>query len=214
MNVLSIDVGGNNVKVLVSGKRKPRRFRSGRRLTAADMASGVKALTRDWSYEVVSIGYPGPVLHGRPIVDPLNLGPGWVGFDFESAFGHPVKIVNDAAMQAIGSYHGGTMLFLGLGTGLGVALITEGIVEPLELGQGRYRKSTYSDYVGRAGLERLGRRRWQRRVLEVIERLAEVLRPDDIVIGGGNVKFLDELPRGCRAGDNRNALIGGFLLWK
>jgi polyphosphate glucokinase len=214
MNVLSIDVGGNNVKVLVSGKRKPRRFRSGPRLTAADMASGVKALTRDWSYDVVSIGYPGPVLHGRPIVDPLNLGPGWVGFDFESAFGHPVKIVNDAAMQAIGSYHGGTMLFLGLGTGLGVALITAGIVEPLELGQGRYRKSTYSDYVGRAGLERLGRRRWQRRVLEVIERLAEVLRPDDIVIGGGNVKFLDELPSGCRAGDNRNALIGGFLLWK
>jgi polyphosphate glucokinase len=213
MKVLAIDVGGNHVKTLLSGKRKPRRFRSGPRLTAARMADGVRDLTGDWDYDAVSIGYPGPVLFGRPVVDPLNLGPGWVGFDYAAAFRHPVKIVNDAAMQAMGSYQGGTMLFLGLGTGLGVALIRDGLVEPLELGQGRYRKSTYADYVGRAGLMRLGRRTWQKRVFDVVARLADALKPEDIVIGGGNVKLLTELPRGCRAGDNRNAFTGGFLLW-
>jgi polyphosphate glucokinase len=212
-NVLVVDVGGTSVKILASGHTEVRSFRSGPTLTPTRMVSGVKKLTADWAYEVVSIGYPGPVLEGRPVAEPPNLGRGWIGFDFAAAFGRPVKVINDAAMQAMGSYIGGKMLFLGLGTGLGTALIVEGYVEPMELGHLPYKKATYESYVGRAGLERDGKKKWRRRVTDVVERLMAALRPDDTVIGGGNVKKLDALPPGCRAGHNVNAFLGGFRLW-
>lgn len=213
MNVLAIDVGGSHVKILVSDRTEHRQFSSGPRLTAAAMLAGVKQLAVDWRYEAVAIGYPGPVLHDRPVAEPHNLAPGWVGFDYRAGFGCPVRIVNDAAMQALGSYRGGTMLFLGLGTGLGSTLIKDGVVAPLELGHLPYRKGTYEDYVGERGLARLGKKKWRRRVEDVITRLISALQPDDVVIGGGNVKLLDELPAGCRAGDNANAFIGAFRLW-
>jgi polyphosphate glucokinase len=212
-NVLVIDVGGTSVKIHATGQTEVRSFRSGPTLTPGRMVSGVKKLAADWTYEVVSIGYPGPVLGGTPTAEPYNLGRGWVGFDFAEAFGRPVKIVNDAAMQAMGSYKGGKMLFLGLGTGLGTAMIVDGAVEPMELGHLPYRKGTYESYVGRAGLERDGRNRWQRGVADVVERLIAALRPDDTVIGGGNVRKLDALPPRCRAGDNVNAFRGGFRMW-
>lgn len=178
------------------------------------MVSGVSNLAKDWTYDAVSIGYPGPVLGGRPAAEPVNLGRGWVGFDFEQAFGLPVQVINDAAMQALGSYKGGKMLFLGLGTGLGSALIVEGLLKPMELGHLPYKRSTYEDYVGRAGLERNGTRKWLRHVVDVIERLAAALRPDETVIGGGNVRRIDALPARCRAGENANAFLGGFRLWQ
>jgi polyphosphate glucokinase len=162
----------------------------------------------------VSIGYPGPVLHGRPVAEPHNLGRGWVGFDFAQAFSRPVKIVNDAAMQALGSYQGGKMLFLGLGTGLGSTMIVGGIVEPMELGHLPYKKGTYEDYIGRAGMERRGKSKWRRYVAEVVTRLIAALQPDETVIGGGNVGKLAGLPPNTRAGDNANAFRGGFLLWR
>jgi polyphosphate glucokinase len=177
------------------------------------MVLGVKKLARDWKYNVVSIGFPGPVLHGRPITEPYNLGRGWVGFNFAAAFGHPVKVINDAAMQALGSYKGGKMLFLGLGTGLGSAMIVDGVVEPLELAHLPYRKGTFEDYVGRAGLQRHGKKKWRRHVADVVMRLIAALEPDDTVIGGGNVKKLDALPPRSRAGDNANAFRGGFRMW-
>ncbi|HEV3315658.1 MAG TPA: ROK family protein [Candidatus Angelobacter sp.] len=213
MNVLVVDVGGTHVKVLVTGQTEPRKFLSGPKLTAARMVSGVKKLARDWKYEAVSIGYPGPVLHDRPIADPCNLGHGWVGFKFRAAFGRPVRIVNDAAMQALGSYKGGKMLFLGLGTGLGTALIVDGIVEPMELGHLPYKKGTYESYVGAQGLKRWGKKKWRRHVADVVARLVAALQPDDVVLGGGNVKKLKELPPNTRAGDNANAFVGGFRLW-
>jgi polyphosphate glucokinase len=211
--VLVIDVGGTSVKILASGQTEIRSFRSGPMLTPGRMVSGVKRLAADWTYEVVSIGYPGPVLEGRPTADPANLGRGWVGFDFAAAFGRPVKIVNDAAMQAIGSYKGGKMLFLGLGTGLGSSLIVDGKVEPMEFGHLPYRKRTYESYVGRAGLERDGKKKWRRRVADVLERLIAALQPDETVIGGGNVRKLHALPPRCRAGHNANAFRGGFRMW-
>jgi polyphosphate glucokinase len=214
MNVLVIDVGGTHVKILATGQNDKREFDSGPIMTAQQMASGVRKLAGDWSYDVVSIGYPGPVLHDRPVADPKNLGPGWMGFDFRKAFGRPVKVINDAAMQALGSYKKGKMLFLGFGTGLGSTLIMDGVVEPMELGHLPYKKATYEDYVGERGLERFGKKGWRKHVFDVVGRLVAALEPDDVVLGGGNAKILKELPRGCRLGDNANAFGGGFLMWE
>ena len=213
MNVLVIDVGGTHVKILATGQSEPRKFDSGPTLTARKMVVGVKKLAGDWKYEAVSIGYPGPVLHGRPLAEPHNLASGWVGINYRAAFGHPVKVVNDAAMQALGGYRGGKMLFLGLGTGLGSTLIVDGIVEPMELGHLPYKKATYEDYVGLRGLEKHGLHKWRRHVADVVKLLVAALEPDDVVLGGGNVKQLKDLPSGCRAGDNANAFAGGFRLW-
>lgn len=213
MKVLAIDVGGSHVKILAAGEQEPRRFESGPQLTAAEMAPRAKALAEGWEFEVVSIGYPGPVKANQPIKDPVNLGKGWVGFDFAAAFGKPVKVVNDAAMQALGSYQGGKMLFLGLGTGLGSTLIIDGALAPMELGHLPYRKATFEDYVGERGLLRLGKKRWRRHVADVVARLSAALLPDEVVLGGGNVRRLKGLPEGCRAGNNANAFLGGFRLW-
>jgi polyphosphate glucokinase len=214
MRVLVIDVGGTHVKVLASGRKAHRQVESGPTMTAEHMVAAVKQLVPDWKYEAVSIGYPGPVVHNRPLHEPYNLGGGWVGFDLHTAFECPVKIVNDAAMQALGSYKGGRMLFLGLGTGLGSAMVVDNILQPMELGHLLYRKGrTYEDYVGLRGLKRLGKKRWRHHVLVVIETFQAALLPDDVVIGGGNAKRLMELPTGCRLGDNANAFVGGFKLW-
>jgi polyphosphate glucokinase len=213
MRVLVIDVGGTHVKILATGEKVQREFASGPTLTARRMVSRVKRLARGWKYDAVSIGYPGPVLRNRPVSEPHNLGRGWMGFDFARAFRRPTKVVNDAAMQALGGYRHGKMLFLGLGTGLGSTLIVDGIVEPMELGHLPYRKATYEDYVGIRGLKRLGKKKWRRAVFDVVERLTAALEPDEVVLGGGNVKKLKKLPPGCREGDNANAFAGGFRLW-
>ena len=214
MNVLVIDVGGTHVKILATGQDESRRFVSGPTLTAKQMVNRVKKLAAGWNFDVVSIGYPGPVLHNRAVGEPHNLGSGWLGFDFGAAFRRRVKLVNDAAMQALGSYKGGKMLFLGLGTGLGSAMIVDGIVEPMELGHLPYKKGTYEDYVGIRGLQKHGKKKWRRRVADVVDRLVAALEPDDIVIGGGNAKKLKALPKGCRIGENANAFRGGFRLWE
>jgi polyphosphate glucokinase len=215
MKILVVDVGGTNVKVLASGQEQPRKIPSGPTMTPEKMVTDVKEATADWPYEVVSIGYPGPVLHGRPVTEPWNLGGGWVGFDFEKAFGHPVKLINDAAMQALGSYEGGRMLFLGLGTGLGTALILDGVLEPMELAHMPYRKGrTFEDYLGLRGLRRLGRRKWEKHVGKVVDRLKTGLEADYVVLGGGNAKKLRQLPADTRLGENANAFKGGFRLWE
>ena len=212
--ILVIDVGGTHVKVLATGQREERKFPSGPAMTPKQMVAGVKSITRDWHYDVVSIGYPGSVIHGKPFHDPANLGPGWVGFDFQRAFKKPLKMVNDAAMQALGSYRGGKMLFLGLGTGLGTAMIVDGVVEPMELGHLPYKKGkTYEDFIGIRGLERLGKKKWRRHVADVVEELRAALEPDYIVIGGGNVHRLKKLPPHTFRGENENAFRGGFRLW-
>jgi polyphosphate glucokinase len=213
MNVLAIDTGGTHVKILATGHKARREFSSGPTLTAKGMVSAVKTLAGDWKYDVVSLGYPGLVVHGRPVLEPHNLGPGWVGFDFAAAFKRPVKVINDAAMQALGSYKRGKTLFLGLGTGLGSAMIVDGIVVPMELAHLPYKNATFEDYVGIRGLKQHGKKRWRRHVVDVVERLTAALEPDDVVLGGGNVKKLETLPPGCRASDNANAFIGGFRLW-
>ncbi len=212
-NVLVVDVGGTHIKVLAAGQTEKREIPSGPDFTAAQMVAAVKQLAGDWKYDAVSIGYPGPVLLNRPVAEPHNLGGGWVGYDFEKEFGCPIKLVNDAAMQALGSYQRGKMLFLGLGTGLGTTMVVDGIVEPMELGHLPYKKGTYEDYVGIRGLKRVGKKKWRHYVADVIGLLAAALEPDDIVLGGGNVKKLKELPPGCRVGDNNNAFVGGFRLW-
>jgi polyphosphate glucokinase len=214
MNVLVIDVGGTHVKILATDQSEKREFASGPKMTAEQMVPEVQKLAEGWAFDVVSMGYPGPVLHNRPVADPKNLGPGWMGFDFKAGFGRPTRILNDAAMQALGDYRNGKMLFLGLGTGLGSTLIVDGIVEPMELGHLPYKKATYEDYVGARGLERLGKKRWRKHVFDVVDRLVAALEPDDIVLGGGNAKILAELPPRCRLGENANAFKGGFLMWE
>ena len=214
MNVLVIDVGGTHVKILATGQKVMREFSSGPTLTPKRMVAGVKKLIGDWKYEAVSIGYPGPVVRNRPLAEPHNLARGWVGFDFKAAFKRPVKVVNDAAMQAVGSYKRGKMLFLGLGTGLGSTMIVDGIIEPMELAHLPYKKGTYEDYVGARSLENRGKKKWRRDVADVVQLLIAALEPDDVVIGGGNVKKLKELPKGTRAGANANAFVGGFRLWE
>jgi polyphosphate glucokinase len=212
---LVIDVGGTHVKVLATGKRTERKIPSGPTMTPSKMVEAVKGATKDWEYDRISIGYPGPVTHGRPLREPHNLGSGWIGFDFAKAFGHPVKVINDAAMQALGSYKGGRMLFLGLGTGLGSAMIVNGILEPMELGHLPYKKGrTYEDYLGIRGLKRLGKMKWRRHVIDVVERLKDALEADYVVLGGGNARLIKKLPPSTFRGDNRNAFIGGLRLWE
>jgi len=215
MPTLAIDVGGTHIKVLAEGHKKPVKIVSGPDMTPGKMAAEVLEATKDWNYDRISIGYPGPVVNHKPALDPHNLGPGWVDFPYETTFGKPIRMVNDAAMQALGSYKSGRMLFLGLGTGMGSALVIEGIVQAMELAHLPYRKGrTYEDYVGLRGLERLGKKRWRRHALEVIDLLCAALRADAVVLGGGNAKLLKELPDHVTLGDNGNAFRGGFKLWK
>lgn len=215
MRILVVDVGGTHVKLLATGRRTPIRLPSGPEMTAAAMVKAVKVAAAAWQYDAVSVGFPGPVVHGRAVSEPHNLGPGWVGFNFQRAFGKPVKVVNDAAMQALGSYQGGRMLFLGLGTGLGSALIIDDVLEPMELGHLPYKKGrTYEDYVGQRGLKRLGKKRWRKHVLDVITRLKAAFEVDDVVVGGGNAKLVEEWPAGVRAGANAQAFRGGYRLWQ
>jgi polyphosphate glucokinase len=214
MNVLVIDVGGTHVKILVTGEKEHREFVSGPEMTPVEMVAGVEKAAEGWTYEAISMGYPGPVLRGKPVAEPHNLGKGWVGFDFEGAFKKPIKIINDAALQALGSYRGGRMLFLGLGTGLGSALVVDGILEPLELAHLPYKKRTFEDYVGIRGLKRFGKKKWRRLVTDVVAHLSAAVQADEVVLGGGNVKKLKDLPPNCRAGDNDNAFLGGFRLWE
>jgi polyphosphate glucokinase len=214
MNILVIDVGGTHVKILASGEKEKREIDSGPTLTARQMVSSVKKLADGWEYEVVSIGYPGPVVHDRPMAEPHNLGKGWMGFNFAAAFKLPTKVINDAAMQALGSYRGGKMLFVGLGTGLGSTMIVDGIVQPMELAHLPYKKRTYEDYVGARALEEFGKKAWRKHVGDVVECLVAALQPDDVVLGGGNARRLNELPPLCRLGDNANAFKGGFRMWE
>lgn len=212
--ILVIDVGGTHIKVLATGQSETVKIPSGARMTAKKMVKKVREATKDWNYSVVSIGYPGPVVHGHPLTNPHNLGGGWVGFDFRKAFGHPVRIVNDAAMQALGIYRGGRMLFLGLGTGLGSAMIVDGIVVPMEAAHLPYKKGcTYEDYLGIRGLKRLGKKKWRRHVARVVEELKNALEAEYVVIGGGNARLLKTLPPGSKLGDNASAFTGGFRLW-
>ena len=213
--VLTIDVGGSHVKVRVSNRRDMRQFVSGPDLTAPQMVAGVHELTGDWNYTAVSIGYPGIVIHGKIVTEPHNLGRGWVGFNFREAFGRPTRVVNDAAMQAIGSYEGGRMLYLGLGTGLGSAMIVDGVVEAMELAHMIYQKGkTYEDYVGDRGRRRSGPRKWRRAVEDIVEKLRMTLEADYVVLGGGNARKLKKMPKGARLGNNDFAFIGGFRMWR
>jgi polyphosphate glucokinase len=213
--VLVVDVGGSHVKLRIGQRGKTQKFVSGPKMSAADMVKGVRKLTAGAEYEAVSIGYPGLVVRGRIAADPHNLGHGWLGFDFDEAFGKPVRVINDAAMQALGSYNGGRMLFLGLGTGLGATLILDGIVEPMELGHMPYKHGrSYENYAGARGLRRLGLRKWRKVVRDIIEQLKTALEADYVVLGGGNAERLKTLPRGVRLGDNSNAMTGGQLLWR
>jgi polyphosphate glucokinase len=215
LKVLVVDIGGTNVKMLATGQKEPRKYPSGPTMTPQKMVSVVKKNTRDWKFDCVSLGYPGPIINGHPLREPHNLGTGWVGFDFRKAFGRPLKIINDAAMQALGSYKGGRMLFLGLGTGLGSAMIVDGNLEPMELAHLIYKHGkTYEDYLGLRGLERSGKKRWRKDVAKITKKLKAALEADYVVLGGGNSKKLKELPPGARLGDNLNAFLGGFRLWQ
>jgi polyphosphate glucokinase len=215
MKVLVIDVGGTNIKMLATGQKEARKFPSGPTLTPQQLVDGVLKETKDWQFDVITMGYPGPVIHGKPVLEPKNLGPGWLGYDFAGHFGKPVKIINDAAMQALGGHESGSMLFLGLGTGLGSALVIDGAVVPMELAHLPYRKGrTYEDYLGIRGLEWLGKKKWQKAVEDVVARLRAAFQVDTVVLGGGNAKKLRGLPPGVRLGDNSNAFAGGFRLWE
>jgi predicted NBD/HSP70 family sugar kinase len=212
---LVLDVGGTHVKGLATGQNEPFKFESGKEMTPEKMVAMVKTAAAKWNYSRISIGYPGPVVDGSPLLDPFNLGPGWVRFDFEKAFGCPVKLINDAAMQAMGSYEGGRMLFLGLGTGLGTAMIIDGKLEPLELAHLTYKKGlTFEDFVGIRGLQKYGKKRWRKYVRDVVQQLSHALATDYVVIGGGNSRLLDTLPEGSRLGENANAFKGGLRLWE
>jgi len=211
--VLAVDVGGTHVKVLVPSAPAPRKFDSGPKLTARAMVDGVLAIADGWEWDVASVGVPSPVQGGKVVSEPVNLGTGWVGFDYEAAFGKPTKVINDAAMQALGSYEGGRMLFLGLGTGLGSALVVDGVLEPLELGHLPFKKKTFEDYVSAHALEKKGKKKWRKAVFEVVDELRRATEPDYVVLGGGDVADLDELPPGCRRGSNEHAFEGGFRLW-
>jgi predicted NBD/HSP70 family sugar kinase len=213
--VLVIDVGGTHVKMLASGEKEPRKYPSGPAMTPRKMVRLVKKSVRDWKFDCVSLGFPGPIINGHPLREPHNLGTGWVGFNFRKAFGCPVKIINDAAMQALGSYRGARMLFLGLGTGLGSAMIVNGMLEPMELAHLMYKNGkTYEDYLGLRGLERSGKKKWRRHVAEITKRLKIALEADYVVLGGGNCKKLKKLPPGTRLGNNLNAFLGGFRMWQ
>jgi polyphosphate glucokinase len=214
MRVLVIDIGGTHLKIMATGHDEERQVPSGPTLSARDMAEAVLALAGDWVFDAVSVGYPGPVVHGKPVLEPKHLAAGWVGFDFERAFGRPVKVVNDALMQAVGSYQGGRMLFLGLGTGLGSAMVVENVAQPMELAHLPYKDGrTFEEHLGEAALEQMGLEAWRREVAAVVARLQAALEPEYVVLGGGNVRLIDELPPGCRRGDNRDAFTGGFRLW-
>jgi polyphosphate glucokinase len=213
-NVLVIDVGGTHIKLLVAGQKDPRKIPSGPAMTAGKMVRVVKECVKDWKFDRVSLGYPGPIINGHPLREPHNLGRGWMKFDFSRAFGCPVKMINDASMQALGSYKGGRMLFLGLGTGLGSAMIVDGVLEPMELAHLLYKNGkTYEDYLGLRGLERMGKKKWRRHVAKVTKKLKDALGADYVVLGGGNIKELKRLPAGSRLGSNENAFLGGFRMW-
>ncbi len=213
--VLAIDIGGSHVKILSSAGGEERKVDSGKAMSGTEMVAAVKAMAEGMTYDVITMGYPGPVVHDKPLRDPVNLGGGWVGVDYAGAFGCPVRVVNDALMQAIGSYEGGRMLFLGLGTGLGAAMIVENVAQPMEIAHLPYRKGkTYEHYVAEAYREKKGDKKWRKRVFDVVGLLSAALEPDYVVIGGGNVEKLDELPPKCRRGDNTLAFEGGFRLWK
>jgi polyphosphate glucokinase len=214
VKILTLDVGGTNIKAKIEGPEERRKLPSGPHMTPQLMVEGVKEMVRDWDYEVISIGFPGVIKQGKIINEPANLGSGWVGFDFSEAFGKPVKLMNDAAMQALGSYKGeGVLLFLGLGTGLGSAIVVDGTVLPMELAHLSYRSGTFEDYLGLRGLEKYGKEAWQEHVFVVVERFRAAFLPDDIVLGGGKSKHLTEVPAGCRLGTNKLAYEGGFKLW-
>ncbi|MGV1759921.1 ROK family protein [Rhizobium sp. A22-96] len=213
--VLAIDLGGSHVKMLLSTGSERRAAVSGAAMSAKKMVETVEELTADWHYDVIGMGYPGPVVDNKPAAEPHNLGPGWKDFDFSAAFGKPVRLVNDAVMQAIGGYKGGNMLFIGLGTGLGSAMVVNNVCLPMELAHLPYKKDdTFEDFVGERGLEKYGKKKWRKSVEKVVTRLQAALLPHETVIGGGNVEKLETLPEGCRAGDNENAFLGGFRLWK
>jgi polyphosphate glucokinase len=214
MKVLVIDIGGTHVKIMATGHGKERKAESGPKMSAQDMVDTVLELAGKWKFKAVSMGYPGPVVHGKPVLEPKHLAPGWVGFDFERAFKHPVRIVNDALMQAVGSYEGGRMLFLGLGTGLGSAMVVDSVAQPMELAHLPYKDGrTFEQYLGEAALEGMGQEAWRREVAAVVATLQAALEPEYVVLGGGNVRLIEELPPGCRRGDNKNAFAGGFRLW-
>jgi polyphosphate glucokinase len=214
MKVLVIDIGGTHVKIMATGHGKERKAESGPKMSAQAMVDTVLGLAGGWKFKAVSMGYPGPVVHGKPVLEPKHLAPGWVGFDFERAFSRRVRIVNDALMQAIGSYEGGRMLFLGLGTGLGSAMIVDNVAQPMELAHLPYKDGrSFEEFVGEAALEKSGRETWQKEVAAVVARLQAALEPEYVVLGGGNARLLDQLPPGCRLGDNKNAFTGGFRLW-
>lgn len=214
MKILVIDIGGTNVKVKANNAEERRKIPSGDFMTPELLVEKVKENTQDWDYDYISIGFPSVVKNGQIVQEPVNIGKGWVGFDFEAAFEKPVRILNDAAMQALGSYQGGTLLFMGFGTGMGTAVIVDGKVLPTELAHLPYKKGSYEEYVGVRGLEKIGLKKWQKHVLNIVDLFSKAIRPDDIVLGGGNSKYLTEIPEGCRLGNNKLAFEGGLRMWE